>query len=74
VAMTGTCFVASSRRRIIREAENLREGFGDVFLALPPELDWGQVTRLHADFPANMVEQRGIEPRTSALRTRRSPS
>jgi hypothetical protein len=34
----------------------------------------GQVTHLHADFPANMVEQRGIEPRTSALRTQRSPS
>jgi hypothetical protein len=69
----------------IREAENLHEGFGEVFPALPLELTGarlgqglgqglGQVTHLHADFPANTVEQRGIEPRTSALRTRRSPS
>ena len=65
----------------IREAENLREGFGKVFPALPPELTGGrlgqglgQVAHLDADFPANMVEQRGIEPRTSALRTQRSPS
>ena len=52
----------------IREAENLREGFGQVFPALPPELTGvrlgqglGQKAHLHADFPANMVEQRGIE-------------
>jgi integrase len=65
----------------IREAENLREGFGAVFPALTPLLPEGplahglaQIVHLHADFPALMVEQRGIEPRTSALRTQRSPS
>lgn len=65
----------------IREAENLREGFGEVFPALSPELTGSSfspglahVIHLHAGFSAEMVEQRGIEPRTSALRTQRSPS
>jgi integrase len=63
----------------IREAENLREGFGEAFPALPPELTGarlgqglGQVAHLHTDFSANMVEQRGIEPdkavETTAIR------
>ena len=71
----------STTEGYIREAENLREGFGDVFPGLPPGLTgarlgqgFGQVDALPADFTANLVEQRGIEPRTSALRTRRSPS
>jgi hypothetical protein len=65
----------------IREAENLHAGFGAVFPPLPGGLfgrslgqPLGQVAHRHAKIPANMVEQRGIEPRTSALRTRRSPS
>ena len=44
----------------IREAENLREGFGKVFPALPPVLTGvrlgqrlGQKAHLHADFSAN---------------------
>jgi integrase len=52
----------------IREAENLREGFGRVFPALPPELTGarlghglGQVVHLPPHFPVNIVEQRGIE-------------
>jgi hypothetical protein len=52
----------------IREAENLREGFGAVFPALTPLLTpaplahgLAQIEHLHADFPAHMVEQRGIE-------------
>ncbi len=52
----------------IRETENLREGFGQVFPGLPPELTGvrlgqglGQKAHLHADFRANIVEQRGIE-------------
>ncbi len=52
----------------IREAENLRDGFGDVFPALPPELTGGrlgqglgQVDALPADLPGILVEQRGIE-------------
>jgi hypothetical protein len=52
----------------IREAENLGEGFGEVFPQLPQELTGrrlgqglGPVGVLPADFPANLVEQRGIE-------------
>jgi integrase len=67
----------------IREAENLREGFGEPFPSLPPDLTevlvsvlafWRRPTRGTANFPWYGVEQRGIEPRTSALRTQRSPS
>jgi hypothetical protein len=53
----------------IREAENLHAGFGAVFPPLPGGLfgrslgqPLGQVAHLHAKIPANMVEQRGIEP------------
>jgi hypothetical protein len=67
----------------IREAENLREGFGAPFPALPASLSSVSASvsafrrrspRGAANFPWNLVEQRGIEPRTSALRTQRSPS
>ncbi len=67
----------------IREAENLREGFGEPFPTLPGDLAevlasvsafWRRIPHDAAKFPWIPVEQRGIEPRTSALRTRRSPS
>jgi integrase len=67
----------------IREAENLRQGFGEPFPPLPSDLTevlasvlafWRRPTHAAAKIPWIRVEQRGIEPRTSALRTRRSPS
>jgi integrase len=67
----------------IREAENLREGFGEPFPTLPADLTEVSASvsafrrlppHAEAKFPWFGVEQRGIEPRTSALRTRRSPS
>jgi integrase len=67
----------------IREAENLREGFGVPFPSLPADLTevlasvlafWRRPAQNSAKFPYVFVEQRGIEPRTSALRTQRSPS
>jgi integrase len=67
----------------IREAENLRESFGVPFPTLPSDLTDVSASVLAfrrlpphaaAQFPWFGVEQRGIEPRTSALRTRRSPS
>jgi len=73
----------STTEGYIREAENLREGFGEPFPPLPAELAEVSArvsafrrrpTRGRANFPWYGVEQRGIEPRTSALRTRRSPS
>ena len=73
----------STTEGYIREAENLREGFGTPFPPLPAELSSvsasvsafrRRVPRGVANFPWYGVEQRGIEPRTSALRTRRSPS
>src|SRR5580658_3380063 len=73
----------STTEGYIREAENLRDGFGSVFPPLPPDLAEVSArvsafrrrpTRGTANFPWYGVEQRGIEPRTSALRTQRSPS
>jgi len=70
----------STTQRYIVEAENTGATFGTPFPPLPACLIGGissskrQMTILSADFPVFMVEQRGIEPRTSALRTRRSPS
>jgi integrase len=67
----------------IREAENLLEGFGEPFPMLPSDLSaisdpvsafWRRQSLDAANFPWIPVEQRGIEPRTSALRTQRSPS
>ena len=64
----------------IREAENLRDGFGQPFPPLPPELlescglGSGVLATGTDGFSEESVEQRGIEPRTSALRTQRSPS
>jgi integrase len=49
----------------IREAENLREGFGDVFPTLPASLlaqSLGQVAYLHGNLSEKMVEALGIEP------------
>jgi integrase len=73
----------STTEGYIREAENLREGFGVPFPPLPAGLAEVSArvsafrrrpTRGTANFPWYGVEQRGIEPRTSALRTQRSPS
>ena len=73
----------STSEGYIREAENLREGFGVPFPPLPAALVTVSArvsafrrrpTRGRAKFPWYGVEQRGIEPRTSALRTQRSPS
>ncbi len=73
----------STTEGYIREAENLREGFGEPFPPLPVQLAEVSArvsafrrrpTRGRANFPWYGVEQRGIEPRTSALRTQRSPS
>jgi hypothetical protein len=66
----------------IREAENLAVGFSETFPPLPPELigapseglSIARESRSEAQVPGILVEQRGIEPRTSALRTQRSPS
>jgi hypothetical protein len=49
----------------IREAENLRDGFGTVLPPLPTSLlgqSLGQVAHLHADLSEEMVEALGIEP------------
>jgi hypothetical protein len=69
----------STTEGYIREAENLREGFGSPFPQLPtdPPGFWPGIGLLGTgtdNFPMFSVEQRGIEPRTSALRTQRSPS
>lgn len=65
----------------IREAENLRDGFGAVFPALTPLLTeaplghgLGQMVHLHADFPGLMVEQRGIEHSDNVRAKRRGSS
>ena len=72
----------STTEGYIREAENLRTGFGEPFPPLPASLlesnERSNVPRRgpkSASIPASyFVEQRGIEPLTSALRTQRSPS
>jgi hypothetical protein len=73
----------STTEGYIREAENLHEGFGVPFPPLPADLVTVSArvsafrrrpSRGEANFPWYGVEQRGIEPRTSALRTQRSPS
>ena len=74
----------------IRDAENLAAGFGEVFPELPEELIGGTersaagsnersnekaaAAETIGTSSGTRVEQRGIEPRTSALRTQRSPS
>ena len=66
----------------IREAENLSDAFGRPFPPLPRDLllskqlsKLATVKRTSSRIPpAYFVEQRGIEPLTSALRTQRSPS
>jgi integrase len=66
----------STTEMYIREAENLAVGFGEPFPPLPPDLTGPIVAESSemAQLVGTIVEQRGIEPRTSALRTRRSPS
>lgn len=72
----------STTEMYIREAENLAVGFGDPFPPLPPDLVGPPSPAAPIvpessemeDLPRILVEQRGIEPRTSALRTQRSPS
>jgi len=71
----------STTEMYIREAENLAHAFGVPFPPLNALV--GSKTRSnleglagvpHVLPPPYQVEQRGIEPRTSALRTQRSPS
>lgn len=56
----------------IREAENLRDGFGDPFPSLPSDLAGGYLPNIVISsgrplkFPAKMVEQRGIEHNEAA--------
>ena len=57
----------STTEGYIREAEAVRDGFGEVFPLLPQSIlahSLGQVGHLHANLSSKMVEALGIEPRS----------